>query len=178
MRALIVILLMLLPLAALADQRQASADVSVCFTPGENCETRIVIEIDRARSDIRLQAYGLTSTAILEAFRRALARGVTVEAILDETNEQKRYGAARYLLLAGAHVWIDDAVAIAHNKIIVIDGRTVVGGSFNFTKAAQRRNAENVTFIRSREVAGWYLDNWQARLAVSRPYDVAARRPQ
>jgi PLD-like domain len=38
--------------------------------------------------------------------------------------------------------------AIAHNKVIVIDGETVLTGSFNFTKAAQEKNAENLLIIR------------------------------
>lgn len=31
---------------------------------------------------------------------------------------------------------IDSSHAIAHNKIIIVDGRAVVTGSFNFSKAA------------------------------------------
>ena len=42
---------------------------------------------------------------------------------------------------------IDDRVAIAHNKVLVIDGKHVITGSFNFTRAAQSRNAENVLVV-------------------------------
>jgi phospholipase D len=61
-------------------------------------------------------------------------------------------------------------VAIAHNKLIIIDGKTVIGGSYNFTISAEGRNAENVTFIDSQDVAKLYLSNWEARKAVSRIY--------
>ena len=177
MRALLVAaLIALAPLAAAG--RPVSAEVSVCFTPGEDCAGQIAAAIDGARTEIRMQAYGLTSTVILTALRKALERGVKVDALLDQSNEGKRYGAARFLLLAGAGVWIDDTVAIAHNKVIVVDGDLVIGGSFNFTKAAQARNAENVTFIRSPAIAARFAANWRARLAVSRPYDVGVRRPQ
>lgn len=178
MRILIIILMTMMVTVALAQPRGEPATVGVCFTPGENCEAEIAAAIDGARRDVHMQAYGLTSTAILQALRRAIERGVKVEAILDATNEGKRYGAARYLMLAGAGVWIDDTVAIAHNKVMVIDGALVIGGSFNFTKAAQTRNAENVTFIESRAIADLYLANWRARLAASRPYATGVRRPQ
>lgn len=178
MRILLFIIMTMMASVAVAEPRGAPATVAVCFTPGENCEAQIAAAIDDARRDVHMQAYGLTSTAILQALRRAIERGVKVEAILDASNEGKRYGAARYLMLAGAGVWIDDTVAIAHNKVIVIDGEMVIGGSFNFTKAAQTRNAENVTFIESRAVADLYLANWRARLAASRPYDTGVRRPQ
>jgi phosphatidylserine/phosphatidylglycerophosphate/cardiolipin synthase-like enzyme len=53
----------------------------------------------------------------------------------------------------GIPVWIDYEPAIAHNKVIIIDGRLVIGGSYNYTAAAQKRNAENVTFMESEELA-------------------------
>jgi phosphatidylserine/phosphatidylglycerophosphate/cardiolipin synthase-like enzyme len=46
----------------------------------------------------------------------------------------------------------------------------VVTGSYNFTVAAEHRNAENVTFISSSEVAKQFLVNWEARRAVSRAF--------
>jgi phosphatidylserine/phosphatidylglycerophosphate/cardiolipin synthase-like enzyme len=51
---------------------------------------------------------------------------------------------------------------IAHNKIMVIDDRTVLTGSFNFTKAAEDKNAENLLIIRDVKVAAGFERNWQA----------------
>ena len=64
--------------------------------------------------------------------------------------------------LANARIptYIDAEHAIAHNKIIIIDRSVVITGSFNFTKAAEEKNAENLLIIRSKEVAKPYLDNW------------------
>lgn len=56
---------------------------------------------------------------------------------------------------------INDKHAIAHNKIIIIDRSVVITGSFNFTKAAEEKNAENLLIIRSKELAKPYLDNWR-----------------
>ncbi|WP_112603031.1 phospholipase D-like domain-containing protein [Rhizobium sp. WW22] len=82
----------------------------------------------------------------------------------------------RLLEAAGVPVWIDFEPAIAHNKIIVIDGRLTIGGSYNYTAAAQKRNAENVTFTESRELARKYLGNWDSRLKVSRAFEEVPRR--
>jgi phosphatidylserine/phosphatidylglycerophosphate/cardiolipin synthase-like enzyme len=50
-----------------------------------------------------------------------------------------------------------------HNKYIVIDGRTIQTGSFNYTANAEKRNAENVMVIRNNPaLAEKYLKNWQA----------------
>lgn len=61
--------------------------------------------------------------------------------------------------------------AIAHNKVLVIDDATIITGSFNFTRAAQERNAENVLVIHGdREIARRYAENWRSRARVSVPY--------
>jgi phosphatidylserine/phosphatidylglycerophosphate/cardiolipin synthase-like enzyme len=61
---------------------------------------------------------------------------------------------------AGIPTHIDSAHAIAHNKIMIIDKETVITGSFNFTKAAEEKNAENLLIIKSKELAAIYIDNW------------------
>ena len=55
---------------------------------------------------------------------------------------------------------------------MIVDRHLVIGGSFNYSASADTRNAENVTFMDSREVAGWFLANWQARQAVSEPWQL------
>ena len=80
--------------------------------------------------------------------------------------------AATYLANAGIPVWIDADPAIAHNKVMVLDGTIVVTGSFDFTMAADTRNAENVVLIRSAEVASWYDRNWMFRQRASRRFEV------
>jgi phosphatidylserine/phosphatidylglycerophosphate/cardiolipin synthase-like enzyme len=44
---------------------------------------------------------------------------------------------------------------------MVLDRDTVITGSFNFTKAAEEKNAENLLIIKSKELAGIYIDNWK-----------------
>ncbi len=68
---------------------------------------------------------------------------------------------------AGVPVFIDWSPAIAHSKVMIVDRHLMIGGSFNYSAAADSRNAENATFIDSPEVAGWFLANWQSRRDVS-----------
>lgn len=146
--------------------QSTTATISACFTPAERCEERIVEAIDKAKNSIRVQAYGFTSLPIIHALQRA----VEVLAILDRVNERK-YSRATLLEAARIPVWIDFEPAVAHNKIIIIDGHLVIGGSYNFTAAAQKRNAENVTFIDSPQIAKRFTENWDQRLKASRAFD-------
>ena len=69
-----------------------------------------------------------------------------------------------------ARTFIDAKHAIAHNKIMVIDGATVITGSFNFTKQAETENAENLLIIRDASIAPKYLGNFDVHLKHSEAY--------
>lgn len=156
----------LLPLLCIRAEKWP-AEVSVCFVPGEPCASRIAEAIATARSEIRVQAYGFSATPILNALAAARAQGVDVAVILDRSDALRLCERAGALLAAGVPVWIDHLRGIAHNKVIVIDRRLVIGGSYNFTDSAERRNAENVTFIESAPVAARFLENWARRRAAA-----------
>lgn len=147
-----------------------NVDWSVCFTPGGKCTDTIVQEIAAARNSIRVQAYSFTSAVIAKALVAAHRRGVDVKVILDKSQRTAKYSSADFLANAGVPTWIDDCCAIAHNKVIVIDGQTVITGSFNFTKAAQERNAENLLLLRNRALADRYTTNWEKHLITSTLY--------
>jgi phosphatidylserine/phosphatidylglycerophosphate/cardiolipin synthase-like enzyme len=175
MRRAAALLLLGLALAPQADvlAHGDAATVETCFTPRRRCTAVIVAAIDRAQRDIYVQAYGFTSAPIVGALVLAYRRGVRVAAILDKSNARRsgRVDGARIIGAAGIPVWIDQRKGIAHNKVIVIDGRFVVTGSFNFTEAADRRNAENVVVLESAVVAAQYLANWRSLLATARRYE-------
>jgi len=133
----------------------------VCFTPGGACTDKIVAEIRKAQKQIRVQAYSFTSRPITEALIEAKKREVEVEVIVDESNEDPKYKMDDFLKDQGVAVFTDKKHAIAHNKVILIDDQTVITGSFNFTKAAQERNAENLIILKDSKALDAYEVNWQ-----------------
>ena len=147
-----------------------AGELITCFTPGEKCTDLIVKQIDEAKKSIYVQAYGFTSQPIIDAVGNAKVRGLEVKVILDKVNETEKQGnGAKYLKSKNIDVLIDNKVAIAHNKVMVIDDKNIITGSFNFTKSAQDRNAENVLIILDDQtVAKKYISNWEKRAAVSR----------
>ena len=97
-------------------------------------------------------------------------RGVKVQVILDKSQRTEKYSAADFVAHAGIPTFIDARHAIAHNKVVVIDGETVLTGSFNFTKAAEEHNAENLLVIHDAGLAGRYTENWTAHRTHSEEY--------
>lgn len=146
------------------------ADVTVCFTAREPCLGRILAALGAARSEIRMQAYAFTSRPILAALVAAARRGVDVRLLLDASALHDRGGRAAAAAAAGLVVLVDAPDGLAHIKAIVIDGHLVIGGSYNYTRAAERRNVEDVTFIESGPVAADFLRDWNARAAVASPF--------
>ena len=100
----------------------------------------------------------------------AARRGVLVEVVLDKSNRTGKYSSADFVAHAGIPTWIDDRHAIAHNKVIIIDEVTVITGSFNFTKAAEESNAENLLVLRSTELASRYTQQFLEHRRHSVPY--------
>lgn len=135
--------------------------ISVYFSPNGGAQRAIVDAIGKAKESIYVQAYSFTSAPIAKALVDAARRGVTVEAILDKSQRQATYTGATFLKNEGIPVYIDDKHAIAHNKVMVLDGATVITGSFNFTKAAEEKNAENLLIIRDTGLAKLYMENWE-----------------
>ena len=143
----------------------------VCFSPNGGCTETIVNQIETAKSEILVQAYSFTSAPIAKALIDAFKRGVKVEAILDKSQKRERYTSATFISNAGIPTYIDSKHAIAHNKIMIIDKETVITGSFNFTKAAEEKNAENLLIIRNKNLAKVYMENWYKHKEHSEPYE-------
>jgi len=155
-----------------------NASVRVIFTPGDDVAGQVVDAISRARRQVLVQAYLFTHEQIARALINAHRRGVQVKVIADrEQTENMAHSQVPGLARAGIPVWLDGEHQSAHNKVIVIDAGTpaavVITGSFNFTRAAQYKNAENVVLISGNEgLAGAYVQNWQRHLMHSQPLTI------
>ena len=135
--------------------------VGIYFTPPADVAAAVIDVIDQSKSEVLVQAYGFTHNGIAQALVRAHTRGVTVKVLLDaKTDSTNRY-VTELLVTQQIPLRLDAGHAIAHNKVIVVDGELVITGSFNFTNAAQTRNAENLLVLKSTELADSYKANWQ-----------------
>ena len=155
----------------------AQGDIRVFFSPMGGCTAAIVSEINQAQRQILVQAYSFTSEPIAAACIQAHKRGVSVYAVLDRSQETEQYSAADLLVNSGITTVIDAQHAIAHNKVILIDGLTLITGSFNFTSNAEKSNAENLLIIRNRpDLYAAYESNLRHHFDHSKQYMGRAAR--
>lgn len=173
--------LQIAPLAraeALQSRPQVAARVQAAFTPGDDVAGMIVAAIGQARRQVLVQAYSFTHDGIAQALLAAHRRGLDVRLIADRgQTEQLQRSQVPGLARAGLPVWLDDAHLSAHDKVMLIDAglpsALLISGSFNFTRAAQYKNAENILFIRDSDaLLQAYLDNWRRHLAHATPLRV------
>ena len=141
--------------------------INICFTPPSGCGDLIARQIAKAKSSIHVQAYGLTSTSIIHQLKAAQRRGVSVNILLDGGNLSNNKSIYQEFKSSSIHVVLDKLPGIAHNKVIIIDKLKTITGSFNFTNAADTKNAENVLLIEDREIAARYLTNWKNRKSIA-----------
>ena len=156
--------------AALEAPTVTDATIQAYFSPNGGCTEAVVEALGQAKHTAKVQAYSFTSAPIAKALVDAHKRGVRVEVILDKSQRTEKYSAADFLAHAGIPTRIDAQHKIAHNKVMVIDGEAVITGSFNFTTAAEQRNAENLLVIHDRALAARYTENWKAHAAHSARY--------
>lgn len=152
--------------------------ITTCFTPGGECEAEIVALIAGAKKSVHAVAYELTSQPVATALIAAHAAGRDVGVVLDAREAQAKASQLPALIAAGVPVWLDGVHAIQHQKIMCLDcaaayGATVELGSYNYSAAAQSRNAETFVVIRSRALAQTYEQNWAAHRdhSVRQPID-------
>lgn len=154
----------------------ATGTVEVAFTPGGRADDLIIGAVARARRQVLVQAFSFTHRRIAEALIDAHRAGLDVQVIADAEQTARIATSVVPLLVAeGVPVLLDSRHDSAHNKIMVIDAGTpdaaLVTGSYNFTHAAQFRNAENVLVLRGNPpLVDAYLRNWKRHHAHALPY--------
>jgi phosphatidylserine/phosphatidylglycerophosphate/cardiolipin synthase-like enzyme len=151
---------------------QHGGEIEYAFSPDKGAEALVLEVINSAQSEVRVMAYSITSASIVSALLNARKRGVVVALVVDHKSNisQDASGKARAALSAlanaGCHVRTVSAYQIHHDKVIIVDRKTVETGSFNFSKAAATKNSENVLVVWDNpDLAEGYLKHWRSRFS-------------
>jgi len=139
----------------------AGSSYTAAFSPHGKSLKLIVSCINAAKRNIIVAAYSFTSKPISRALLNAHKRGVIVQIVADKEGNSQ-YTAVTFLANQGIPVRLNSQYAAHHHKFMVIDGKHVETGSFNYSAAAVDKNAENVLVLWDvPELAALYAAEWQ-----------------
>lgn len=146
-----------------------NASVRVYFSPNGGAEKAICEAMDKAKKEIRVQAYLLSSRAVTDAIIRAHQRGVDTQVILDKKVFDNKKNTASEIAAAGVPIFADGKHSTSHDKIVVTDKACVLTGSFNYVDKAETKNSENLLVLESAELADQYLKHWNEHQRHAKP---------
>lgn len=136
-----------------------SIPVENYFSPEDEIDTRLVSLVGNASESVHVLAYSFTLNRLADALIKADGDEVAVQGVFDEESSRENQGADYFQLQkAGLDVRLDGDPGLMHIKAIIVDGKTVAFGSYNFTASAENRNDENVLIITDPVLAGEFED--------------------
>lgn len=147
----------------------------VRFAPKGGCQDAVVRELRRARCEVLVLAYRFCGEALVAALVDAKKRGANVEVILDAGNEKDRQSDLKALAEQGLDLVVDPSHPETLAQTIVIDGRTVVTGSYDFSPRGDEECAADVVILRGQpELAASYRQHFLAHKEHARPAQLKA----
>jgi phosphatidylserine/phosphatidylglycerophosphate/cardiolipin synthase-like enzyme len=135
------------------------------FAPEDDVITALINNVSQAQSTIHFMAFSFTDDALGQAIRERAEQGVEVAGIFEQRGAATEYSECGAMLNMRLDVRLDGNPRTFHHKVIIIDGSTVITGSFNFSENATESNDENVVIVHDPGVAGLYEQEFAARMA-------------
>jgi phosphatidylserine/phosphatidylglycerophosphate/cardiolipin synthase-like enzyme len=146
-----------------ADQQTAVVNgtmVQVYFSPEDDVLNRIIPIVANAQSNIRFLAFSFTDYPLAQAMIDRHAAGVDVAGVYEKTGSETEGAELKTFVCASVPVRQDGNPRFLHDKLIVVDNRIVITGSFNFSNNATDNNDENVLIIDNPEIANLYMQEF------------------
>ncbi len=129
--------------------------VKVLFAPDHGPEAEVIKQMLKCPKGGRIDFAMFTfmgSSAIDDAMIVLAGADRTIRGVLDRGQGASKYAASRWLQEAGVEVLVprgDSGIRKLHHKLAVIDGSTVIGGSFNYSEPATLYNDEALLVLGS-----------------------------
>jgi phosphatidylserine/phosphatidylglycerophosphate/cardiolipin synthase-like enzyme len=135
--------------------------IQVYFSPNGGCQQAVISEIRKATQTIDIAMYYLSSRDIAQALVKARDNNVRVRIVLDQGQEIEPASKSGYLVKHGFEVRYHLGFGLMHNKFAIIDGKSLITGSFNWTLTAEERNEENLLVITDEEAIEKYRERFE-----------------
>ncbi len=128
-------------------EKEVQKEVETYFSPGSECKSAIIKSISQAQKSLDICVFTISDNEISNKIIEAHRRKVTVRIISDNEKLLDKGSDIQMLSDAGIPVKIDNTSNHMHHKFVIIDNKSVLTGSYNWTRSAELYNHENVIVI-------------------------------
>ncbi|HEX20376.1 MAG TPA: DUF1669 domain-containing protein [Acidiferrobacteraceae bacterium] len=129
----------------------SNVPIRVLFAPDHNPEMEIMKQMMKARKRIDFAIFTYAqSSGIDDTMLRLLEVGMPIRGAFDGKQGAQDWAAIPALKKKGAKLFAvnqSDTVRKLHHKLMVLDDKVVIAGSFNYTGPANRLNDENIIIL-------------------------------
>jgi phosphatidylserine/phosphatidylglycerophosphate/cardiolipin synthase-like enzyme len=150
------------------DIRQDGIPIRTLFAPEDDVLSALLGEVGSAQQSIQFMVFSFTLDSIGERMIARAGSGVRVQGIFEVTGSETQFSELRALFCAGLDARQDGNPYRLHHKVFIIDGRTVITGSFNISQNAVESNDESLVIITDPDLAAEYMREFDRRWAESR----------
>ncbi len=147
---------------------QDGTPIQVYFAPEDRVVSAMSVALSAATTSIRFMAFSFTLDDIAGVMQLKAQQGVAIQGIFETTGSETSASELKPLLCSGLTVRQDGNPFALHHKVFIIDDKTVIAGSFNFSSSARDSNDENLLIITDPDLAVQYIDEFNRRWAESK----------
>jgi phosphatidylserine/phosphatidylglycerophosphate/cardiolipin synthase-like enzyme len=141
------------------------AAVENYFAPEDKVADKIVARLGKAQKTIDFMAYSFTDDDIGKTVMDRAQAGVQVRGVFETTGSETKFSEYSAMKAAGLDVWQDGNPYLMHHKVFIVDGQTVIFGSFNFSQNANTENDENLLIVDDAGLAQAFTAEFERVLA-------------
>ncbi|MBK7651813.1 MAG: endonuclease [Flammeovirgaceae bacterium] len=120
---------------ALLSNPTSTSTSDAYFSPGDTCRNVIIQQIQKAVNQVQICVFTISDDPITEAILTSHKLGKQIRIITDNDKSLDLGSDIERMARQGIEVKMDRTPNHMHHKFMVVDGNTVVTGSYNWTRA-------------------------------------------
>lgn len=118
----------------------------------ENIQDVITSELSKAKQSIRIAVPWINNSNIFDILKEKCS--IIQTQILFENDDNNLTGGLDFqsYIDKGGSLFFNEGEMLMHNKFCIIDDKTLISGSYNWTYGAEFKNYENIIVIKNSEI--------------------------
>lgn len=129
------------------------------FCPQDSCKEHVLAELNKAQQSIYFMTFSFTDDDIGDLLAIKKKQGLDIAGVM-ETSQKSQWSEYEKLKANNVNVTYDKNPATMHHKVFIIDGKTVITGSYNPTANGDENNNENIIIIDDPSIAEMFLEEF------------------